>query len=282
MSRSTSLVILFLLLLCPTAVISARVITQTDPTEAKPLIPVSGGGAFTGCGVSILTAVNRDYEQKIIEATNEIRMKAGLSPLKKVDELVHSARYHAADMDHDDYFNHNTYNRKNTVVSEVCDTWQRIGSFYPDWQALAENIAAGQKTPEQAMDGWMNSPEHRENILNQSYWEIGAGFFEGTGKFRYYWVQNFAKPMNRFPLVIAGEKAKTGTRNVSIYIYGEWDTFRLKNDSGDWSEWRSFQTTSTWLLPANPGLHKVTAELRRQSRSTTTSDTIELFTRLVK
>jgi uncharacterized protein YkwD len=276
MSRTSYLVILALLFLCPSAVIAARVISPPNPGFPKTPIPVTGAEASTGCGGKITPATNNDFEQAIVEQTNQIRMKAGLSPLKRVDELNNSARYHAADMDMDNYFSHNTFDRKNDVTSEICDTWQRIGSFYPDWLALAENIAAGQKTPEQAMNGWMNSPEHRENILSDHYWEIGVGFSKGEGKYRYYWVQNFGRSQDRFPLVINGEQAKTSQRMVSIYMYGEWDSFRLKNDGGDWGDWQSFTTKFDWLLPETPGMHTVSAEMRGKLQNASASDSIEL------
>ncbi len=158
----------------------------------------------------------------------------------------------------------------------VCDTWNRIEFYYKDWQALAENIAAGQRTPESAMEGWMNSPDHKHNILSDSYWEIGVGFFEGSGEYRYYWDQNFGRRDGIYPLIIDGEKAKTASRTVPIYIYGDWKEMRLRNNQEDWTKWVPFQTSFNWLLSATPGSQTVTAELRRGVNSSTTSDTIQL------
>ena len=64
-------------------------------------------------------------------------------------------------------------------------------SAYPDRVTYkGENIAAGQKTPEQVMEGWMNSSGHRANILSKNFRYIGVGCYESGG--RYYWVQVFA------------------------------------------------------------------------------------------
>ena len=43
---------------------------------------------------------------------------------------------------------------------------------------LGENIAAGYSTPEQVVQGFMNSPEHRANILNPNYHDIGVGLLQ--------------------------------------------------------------------------------------------------------
>lgn len=58
-----------------------------------------------------------------------------------------------------------------------------------EYRACAENIAMGQKTPEDVMNSWMNSPGHRNNILSSKYGKIGVGYFK-LGK-NVYWVQLF-------------------------------------------------------------------------------------------
>ena len=54
---------------------------------------------------------------------------------------------------------------------------------------VAENIAAGQTTPEKVMDNWMKSEGHRANILSTKFNQIGIGCYETGGVF--YWVQLF-------------------------------------------------------------------------------------------
>jgi uncharacterized protein YkwD len=260
---------------CSTATFATRVFPKAL-TPVGQEIPVTSTGTFQGCGGPLMPVINADYEQAIVEQTNEIRMKAGLSPLKRVSGLDNSSRYHVADMSNDNYFDHNTFDRTDGELVEVCDTWNRIESFYTNWVALAENIAAGQRTPEMAMDGWMNSPDHRDNILSDSYWEIGVGFYEGYGEYRFYWGQNFGKTDGRFPLVINGEKAVTNERKVSLYIYGDWDQVRLQNNDGEWSPWQEFHTNLEWELPEEAGVHTVTAEMTGRDGHTTSSSTIEL------
>lgn len=58
------------------------------------------------------------------------------------------------------------------------------------YRESGENIAWGQKSPEQVMNGWMNSDGHRANILNKNFRNLGVGYYQdenGTN----YWVQLF-------------------------------------------------------------------------------------------
>ena len=58
------------------------------------------------------------------------------------------------------------------------------------FRTAGENIAWGQRTPEQVMQGWMNSSGHRANILNASYTAIGVGYYRNAAGTN-YWTQLF-------------------------------------------------------------------------------------------
>ena len=267
-------VLALLLLACPSAVFATQVFNEV--ASQQEVVPVTGDVTFGNCGGPEIPAIHPEFEQAIIEQTNEIRMQHDLPPLKHVEELDKSARYHTADMSVSNYFSHETQRRTGENLVTVCDTWNRIETYYTDWLALAENIAAGQRTPEMAMDGWMNSPDHRHNILSDHYSEIGVGYFEGNGEYRYYWGQNFGRRNGIFPIVLNGEKARTSTNEVPVYVYGEFDSMRLRVDDGEWSGWLPFENDFVWALPNTPGTHTVTVELRGKGLYTTSSDTIEL------
>lgn len=258
---------------CPAVPAATRVFQQAIQVET-PIVPVTGASTFNGCAGPLIAPINPDYEQAVIEQTNAIRMQNGLPPLKKNPDLGNSARYHSADMSATDYFSHDTLNRKSGQLVDVCDTWSRIETYYTNWLALAENIAAGQRTPQEAMNGWMNSPDHRHNILSDAYSEIGVGFYQGNGEYRFYWDQNFGRRDGVFPIVLDGEKAKTITSTVPAYVYGEFTQMRLKNDNGSWSDWVPFKNNFSWTLPDTPGQHTVTAQMHGKDGNVTSSDTI--------
>ena len=65
--------------------------------------------------------------------------------------------------------------------------------FGVTYRSAGENIAKGQRTPEAVMNGWMNSQGHRENILSESYTEIGVGYGTDSNGMT-YWVQMFRRP----------------------------------------------------------------------------------------
>jgi uncharacterized protein YkwD len=227
-----------------------------------------------GCGGETVQAINEDYEQRVVELVNEIRADLGLPPFKRTPALEGAARYHAADLGIDDYFDHDTFDRVGGELVEVCDTWSRIAKYYSG--ATAENIAAGYATPEAVVEGWMASVGHKTNILSTNGWEIGIGFYQGEGTFPDYWVQDFGKRSGVFPLVINGEAAATDSQAVSLYMYGGWEWMRLKNNAGEWTAWQAFTTTLDWTLDSIAGQQTVYVELKIGDETVTSSDTIFL------
>ncbi|MDY6875739.1 MAG: S8 family serine peptidase [Chloroflexota bacterium] len=232
---------------------------------------------YTGCGgVSGVPASNEAYEQKVVERVNTVRAENGLPPLKRFLSLDDAARYHATDLAQDDYFDHDSYDRSGGDLVQACGWSARIQSYYPNWQSLAENIAAGYTTPESVMNGWMNSEGHRNNILSTSNWEIGVGYYQG-GSWWHYWVQDFGRRSGVYPLVINQEATETDSRDVSLYIYGDdWQEMRLHNDSDSWTAWQPFQATLNWTLNGVAGERTVWVEMRDGSQTAASSDTIYL------
>lgn len=125
------------------------------------------------------------YEQQVIDLVNKERAAAGLSALKANTKLASVAEKKAEDMRDNNYFSHTS-----PTYGSPFDMMKQFGISYT---AAGENIAKGQKTPSEVMNGWMNSEGHRANILNSSYTEIGVGYVadsNGGG----YWVQEFIRP----------------------------------------------------------------------------------------
>ncbi len=230
---------------------------------------LNAAALFTGCGGGIVPVANPNFEASVVELLNLQRNAQGLPPLKLVEALSNSARYHAADMAQDNYFQHNTYDQVNGNLTMVCEWTKRVTAYYPN--PRAENIALGYTTPDSAMQGWMDSPGHRANILSGNR-EVGVGFYNN------YWVQDFGTRDSIYPLIINREARQTASPNVTLYIYGAWEEMRLRNDNGDWTEWQPFTTESNWTLNAVQGVRTVEAEFRQGATLATSSDTIELTT----
>ena len=125
---------------------------------------------------------------QVIVLTNAERAQFGLAPLTFDPQLSQAAQNHSFDMAHHDFFSH--------IGSNGSTPWERLGVVGYEYEAAAENIAAGYTTPEEAVQGWMNSPGHRANILNPDVTNIGIGYVfladdGGEIKHRYYWTQVF-------------------------------------------------------------------------------------------
>ena len=248
------------------------------PSLLPPVVAQSGARevAYGGCGGQYAPVVNAANEQEVVDRVNSIRAANSLPPLKRVGLLDEAARYHATDMAQDNYFYHDSYDRSGGVLVQVCTWSARITTYYPNWRSLAENIAAGYGTPASVMDGWMNSSGHRANILSTSNWEIGVGYYAGSGAYYSYWVQDFGRRQGSYPLVIDRDAATTDLRDATLYIYGDWQEMRLRNDDGAWTGWQPFESAVNWTLAPGRGDHTVWAELRDGSLTATASDNIYL------
>lgn len=123
--------------------------------------------------------------QAIVDLVNAERAKAGLKPVTLNTELSHMAAVKARDMRDNHYFSHNS--------PIYGSPFEMMKSFGIQYSYAGENIAAGQRTPEEVMEDWMNSPGHRANILNPNFTEIGVGVAKG-GSYGTYWVQEFIRP----------------------------------------------------------------------------------------
>lgn len=120
--------------------------------------------------------------EAVLKLVNAERAKQGLSALKLSSKITEIANMKAKDMAQNNYFAHNS-----PTYGTPFEMLQRFGVTY---RTAGENIAAGQRTPEEVMQSWMNSSGHRANILNSSYTEIGIGYYKG-GSYGVYWVQQF-------------------------------------------------------------------------------------------
>jgi uncharacterized protein YkwD len=137
------------------------------------------GGKVNRCGGGkIFLDAN---EKRAFTLHNEIRRKHRLPTFCVHPVLQRAARDHSEDMIRKDYFSHDTKGRNETAEGRI----KRFGyttqgfSFY----MIGENIAYGNGTygePDSIMNSWMNSPDHRHNILNGKYREIGIGVSTGT------------------------------------------------------------------------------------------------------
>ena len=105
----------------------------------------------------------------------------------EMDALIReAARGHSLDMGEQNFFDHNSLDGRT-----FSDRMRNVG--FSGGFPWGENIAAGQSTPVEVVQGWMESDGHCSNIMNPAYHVIGIGYalVEGS-RFGHYWTQDFA------------------------------------------------------------------------------------------
>ncbi|GAA4621374.1 hypothetical protein GCM10023196_009290 [Actinoallomurus vinaceus] len=138
--------------------------------STKAAAPANSGG----------TSAAARAESEAVRLTNVQRAQHGCTALRVDTRLRTAARLHSADMRDRNYFDHNSLDGRSP--------WDRIkaaGYTVPG----AENIAKGYPTAAAVLQGWMNSPGHRANILNCKLKAVGIGVAYGSGG--PWWTQDF-------------------------------------------------------------------------------------------
>ena len=187
---------------------STSVVTVTQSGLATALTPgsatvraalASNPGAYIDFPVTVnattpvTTTPTTSFAQRVLELTNAARAQArtcgttsyaATTPLAYNPLLEQAAQGHASDMAGKTYFSHTSQDGRTFA--------QRITATGYTWRTVAENIAAGQATPESVVSGWLQSPGHCANIMNPALRELGVGYaYNGNSTYRHYWVQDF-------------------------------------------------------------------------------------------
>jgi len=116
------------------------------------------------------------YGLRITELVNEHRAAAGLSPVKYSAQISKAAQVRAVEIEKS--FSHTRPDGRyfSTVFAEHGISYRYSG----------ENIAWGQKSPEEVVTAWMNSAGHRANILNANFTELGVGYRQNARGVNYF------------------------------------------------------------------------------------------------
>ncbi|MCB2297672.1 CAP domain-containing protein [Clostridium tagluense] len=156
---------------------------KTAPTKATPApaaTPVKP--APTKAPTATNLTENNKLEKEVVTLVNQERAKQGLAPLKDNSQLSNVARTKSEDMVANNYFSHTS-----PTYGSPFDMMKKFGITY---NAAGENIAMGQQTAASVMNGWMNSPGHKANILSANFTEIGVGVAKDKSG-TIYWTQEF-------------------------------------------------------------------------------------------
>jgi uncharacterized protein YkwD len=214
---------------------------------------------------------------QLVYEVNLERADNGTPPLKAASELMEAAQFHSDWMADHNCFAHN-------CSGEPLFTTRIEDAGYVNEVDLAENLAAGQTSVAQVVDEWMNSPDHRNNMLSTSYREAGGGYaFSGSATYHHYWTmdlgaRNDSQGEPIYPVIINKEAWSTSKLNVSLYVYGaDWtaDEMRFCNEGGSWSHWEPYSAHKNWTLSCSQGSPaRVYAQIRNNGVVLESSDEI--------
>ncbi len=125
-------------------------------------------------------------QHTVFDLINQKRAEVGLKPLVWSDDLEKIARGHSENMAEYDFFSHRDLNGK--AVSDRADS-----AGLSKWRSIGENIAfnRGYADPiAKAVDLWLNSPSHKNNLLSATWKESAVGVAI-TEDGSYYFTQVF-------------------------------------------------------------------------------------------
>ncbi|MHB2015616.1 MAG: CAP domain-containing protein [Candidatus Xenobia bacterium] len=120
-----------------------------------------------------------NLEMQILQWTNATRMMNGLPPLVPDPRLANAARGHCQEMISLDYFDHQS---PTPGLRRLADRVLAAGAG--NYVLVGENIAQiedypdslhGENAAERIVRGWMESPDHRENLMRPQFRTIGVG-----------------------------------------------------------------------------------------------------------
>lgn len=107
----------------------------------------------------------------LFEQTNQVRLQANIPSLSQNIKLNQAAYLKAQDMFSDQYWSHN--------APDGTLPWKWMGDMGYDYNEAGENLSMNYLTTSNVMKAWMNSPEHKENILKANYQDVGFAVVSG-------------------------------------------------------------------------------------------------------
>jgi uncharacterized protein YkwD len=150
---------------------------------AEPFAP-SAAMSGPGAGQRVLDLVNH-ARASTRSCGNQLFKPA--QPLRWSDSLALAALLHAEDMARHNYFSHQGRDGSNPG--------QRVERLGYRYRTAGENIAGGQRTPEETVAGWIKSPGHCVNLMNAAFTEMGAAVAtDARSEYGVYWAQAFGAP----------------------------------------------------------------------------------------
>jgi len=138
---------------------------------------------------------------------NKTRQALGINKLAQNPQLEQAAQLKAQNMIQDQYFSH-------TSPSGVSPWHWFLKSGY-SYKYAGENLAVGFYDSKEVFDAWLNSPTHKENIINPNYTEVGTAVISGFGPSNaIIVVQEFGSPLSESRSVLIQTDTSQSDNNI--------------------------------------------------------------------
>jgi uncharacterized protein YkwD len=153
------------------------------------------GAPFAAPGPADADAV-ADEMLRLVNAARATPRRCGGSafgataPLRLNQQLSRAALAHAEDMLRFNYFEHTGHDGSSPAMRVAAEGYR--------YRIVGENIASGPESAQEAMQGWLLSPGHCQNIMDPRFQELGVAFAASRGgPPRIYWVQDLARALKQ-------------------------------------------------------------------------------------
>lgn len=186
----------------------------------------------------VLAYATEISSHKLLSSTNEQRQRYGAGQLKINDNLSRAAQAKANDMAKRDYWSHTT--------PDGTQPWKFVQDSGYGYQKAGENLAYGFDSSKDTVTGWMNSPTHKENMLDRAYTEVGFGYanvsnFNKSGPETIV-VAMYGQPLSSSTANLAPSDSKSGfsSANNRIVEPATLSVSRIESLTGGVTPWLTF------------------------------------------
>ncbi len=159
--------------------------TNSDPVAGDTGLTGANTGSTAGNDTNVETCTGKPIElngdeKQMLDLHNQARANNGLPPLCVHPDLTEAARSHSQEMLDKDYFSHDSRNGES--VKARLERFGYTFAGHPSWK-YGENVSWGSGdlgAADNRFDEWMDSTEHRANILDKNFRQVGIGARTGT------------------------------------------------------------------------------------------------------
>ncbi|MBQ6605520.1 CAP domain-containing protein [Candidatus Saccharibacteria bacterium] len=134
--------------------------------------------------VTVVEVPVEDWKREVLELVNKERAKVGVGELGWGTTCEAAASIRAREL-------MNLYSHTRPDGS----SWETACPIPTEGGWSGENLMAGNAavSPETVVEAWMNSPDHRKNILSENFTKLSVGFiFDPESQYKTYWSQYFS------------------------------------------------------------------------------------------